>query len=76
MCLYGEIIPSYSEGIINCTGRQTMLFLSCTMISSVDFAHYRVSHAKIRYLWIVVQERIIVNSKFEVYTYYGTLKVR
>ena len=39
-----------------------MLYLTCTMISSVDLAHYRVSHAKdwvlvlkIGYLWIVVK---------------------
>ena len=36
--LYGEIIDR--------TGAQTMLHLTCTMISSVDFAHYRVSRAK------------------------------
>ena len=56
MCLYGEIIPSCSEGIIDCTGGQTMFFLTCAMISSVDFAHCRVFHAEIVYLWIVVQE--------------------
>ena len=36
--LYGEIIDR--------TGAQTMLYLTCTMISSVDFARYRVSRAK------------------------------
>ena len=30
-----------------------------TMISSVDLAHYRVSRAKIGYLWIVVQNAFI-----------------
>ena len=35
---YGEIIDS--------TGAQTMLYLTCTMITSVDFAHYGVSCAK------------------------------
>ena len=35
MRLYGEI-----------TGAQTMLYLTCTMISSVDLACYRVSRAK------------------------------
>ena len=38
MCLYGEIIDR--------TGAQTMLYLTCTMISSVDLAYYGVSHAK------------------------------
>ena len=28
------------------TGAQTMLYLTCTMISSVDLAHYGVSRAK------------------------------
>ena len=32
-----------------------MLHLTCTMISSVDLAHYGVSLLKIGYLWIVVQ---------------------
>ena len=41
--LYGEIIPSFSEGIIDRTGIQTRLYLTCTMISSVDLAHYGVS---------------------------------
>ena len=45
-CLYGEIIPEFSEGIINRTGEQTMFYLSCTMISSVDLARYGVSRAK------------------------------
>ena len=44
--LYGEIIPSFNEGIIDRTGAQTMLYLTCAMISSVDLAHCRVSHAK------------------------------
>ena len=46
MRLYGEIIPSLSEGTIDRTGAQTMLYLTCTMISSVDLAHYGVSCAK------------------------------
>ena len=37
-----------SSGIIDHTGAQTMLYLTCTMISSVDLAHYRVSRAKDR----------------------------
>ena len=45
--LYREIIPSSSEGIIDHTGAQTMLYLTCIMISSVELlAHHRVSHAK------------------------------
>ena len=38
--LYGEIIPELY------TGAQTMLSLTCTTITSVDLAHYRVSRAK------------------------------
>ena len=46
MRLYGEIIPSFSEGIIDRTGAQTMFYLTCTMISSVDLACYGVSRGK------------------------------
>ena len=46
MCLYGEIIPEFSEGIIDRTGAQTMLYLTCILISSVDLAHYGVYRAK------------------------------
>ena len=46
MHLYGEIILSFSEGTIDRTGPQTMLYLTCTTITSVDLAHYRVSRAK------------------------------
>ena len=38
MRLYGEIIDR--------TGIQTMLFLTCTMVSSVEYAHYRIPCAK------------------------------
>ena len=38
--------PSFNEGIIDCTGAQTMLYLACTTISSVDLAQYGVSLAK------------------------------
>ena len=44
--LYGEIIPELSERIIDRTGAQTMLYLTCTTITSVDLAHYGVSRAK------------------------------
>ena len=51
MRLYGEIS-------IDRTGAQTMLYLTCTMIFSLDLAHYGVSCIKkIEYLWIVVQIR-------------------
>ena len=46
MRLYGEIIPSFSEGIIDRTGAQTMLYLTCSTITSVDLKHYGVSRAK------------------------------
>ena len=36
--LYGEIVKRICA--------QTMLYLACTMISSVDLAHYGVSRAK------------------------------
>ena len=48
MRLYGEIIPELYQGDYRPTGAQTMLFLTCTIISSVDLAHYRVFHAKDR----------------------------
>ena len=44
--LYGEIIPSISEGIIDRTGAQTMLYLTCSIISSVDLSHCGLSRAK------------------------------
>ena len=37
---------SFSEEIIDRTGAQTMLYLTCTTISRVDLAQYRVSLAK------------------------------
>ena len=46
MRLYGDIISELSEGIIDRKGAQTMLYLTCTIISSVDLALYGVSHAK------------------------------
>ena len=44
--------PSFSEGIIDRTGAQTMLYLTCTMITSVDLAHYGLSPAK---NWVSVE---------------------
>ena len=34
------------EGTIDRTGAQTMLYLTCTTLTSVDLAHYGVSRAK------------------------------
>ena len=45
MRMYGEIIPRFSEGIIDRTGAQTMHYLMCTMIPSVNLAQYGVSCA-------------------------------
>ena len=36
---------SFSEWIIDHTGTQTMLYLTYTMISTVELACYKVSHA-------------------------------
>ena len=37
---------SFSSGIIDRTGAQTMLYLTCTLISSADSAYYGISCAK------------------------------
>ena len=37
---------SFSEWIIDCTGRGTTLYLTCIMISRVDIARYGVYRAK------------------------------
>ena len=39
-------VRSFSEGIIDRQGVQTMLYLTCTTISSVDLAHYGVYRAE------------------------------
>ena len=36
-----------------------MLHLTCSMIASVDLSRYGISHAKIGYLRIVVQARLL-----------------
>ena len=61
MRLYDEIIPSFSEGIIDRTGAYTMLNLTSTTITSVDLAHYGVSCARD---WVSVDcgTRFITNS--------------
>ena len=61
--LYGEIIPSF---FIDRTGAQTMLFLTCTMISSVDLAHCGVSRATD--LWIVIQ---LIHKSVLLYLMFG-----
>ena len=37
-------VPSFSEGKIDRTGIQIMLYLTCATISSVNLADYAVSH--------------------------------
>ena len=46
-----SIIPSLKRGIIDRTGAQTMLYLTCTTITGVDLAHYGVSRDKV---WVSV----------------------
>ena len=40
------MVCALSEGIIDRTGAQTMLYLMCTMIASVDLTYYGVSCTK------------------------------
>ena len=51
MRLYRKIIPSFSKGIIDHTGPQTMLYLTCSMISSVGLALYMSYRLGIYGLW-------------------------
>ena len=54
MCLYActeRQSTSFSEKIIDRTDGETMLYLSCTMISGVDLARFRVSRAKDLGIW-------------------------
>ena len=39
-------VRQYGERNIDRTGAQTMLYLTCTMIFSVDLTHYGISRAK------------------------------
>ena len=39
-------IPSFNEGTIDRTGAQTMLYLTCTIISNVDLARCGVYRTK------------------------------
>ena len=61
MCLYGVEIR-----IIDRRGAQTMLYLICTMISSVHLAHYGVSRTKD---WVSVDcgttEKALTRHYFE-----------
>ena len=58
-------VRSLSEGIIDRTDAQTMLYLTCTAIPSVDLAHYGVLVLKIGYLWIVVQSLIPAQAAMQ-----------
>ena len=49
---------------IDCTGAQIMLYLTCTMLSSVDLAYYGVSRAKNCVSVIVVQAHLKNCSNF------------
>ena len=76
MRLYGEIIRSTNhaiipEGLSLRTGAQTMLYLTCTTITSVDQAHYGVSRAKD---WVSVDRGTSVLSmlQFPFYMYLVT----
>ena len=42
---------SFSEWIITHTGGQTMLFLTCSMMPSVDLACYRILRSKVLGFW-------------------------
>ena len=46
MRLYEQISISFIEGITDRTGAKTTVYLSCTMIFSVDLARYGISRAK------------------------------
>ena len=70
MRLYGEIIPELKLGIIDRKGAQTLLYLTCTTITSVDLAHYGLSHAKD---WISVDcGTIIIKNR---HLFFPTLKI-
>ena len=59
-------VRSFSEGIIDRTGAQTMLYLTCTTISSVDLAHYGVLRStEIGNLVIVVQSLIPAQAAMQ-----------
>ena len=47
----GDNPRAYISWIIDRTGVQTMLYLTCIMISSVDLAHYGVTRAKDLSIW-------------------------
>ena len=67
MRLYGEIIPElFSEEFIESTGAQTMLYLTFTMIYSVDLARYVVTRAKD---WVSVDCGTKLNYTQDWFTY-------
>ena len=51
-----------SSGIIDRTGAQTMLYLTCTMIYSVDLACYGVSRVRDARDWVSVDCGTNLNS--------------
>ena len=53
-------------------GAQTMHYLTCTTISSVDLAYYGVSRVKIGYLLIVVQVMATIKFSSTRATFYST----
>ena len=69
-------LRALKRGLSLRTGAQTMLYLTCTMISSVDFAYYRVSRAKD---WVHVsvdcgtRTTVVIGSGVHIFEYYGTL---
>ena len=59
-------VRSFSEGIIDRTGAQTMLYLTCTTISSVDLAHNgRLRSTEIGNLVIVVESLIPAQAAMQ-----------
>ena len=58
-------VQSLSEGIIDRTDAQTMLYLTCTTIPSVDLAHYEVSRAEDWISGIVVQSLIPAQAAMQ-----------
>ena len=54
------MVKAKARGLSLRTGAQTMLYLTCTTITSVDLAHYGVSRAK---NWVSVDCGTIVKNK-------------
>ena len=67
VCLYGEIIPKLKRGDKSTVqGHKTMLYLTCTMISSIDLAHYGVSRAKD---WVSMDYFTIIIKSVSAFTF-------